>query len=192
MKRLWALVFGGLLTASAGWATAYWSIEVRGGSRLYSLDKPVSKGRVFLFHRYPDGVYMSLAAGEVVRVDTLSEAPAPDRLAPGQTVYVGPPLSGAGAAPRAAAGPVAPPPDSMAGDSAYYGDYGYSGWGWGGGGYVPPPRPPGPVPPSRIGPNGFPILAPPGSPGSTPPPIGANGYPILAPAPPVVAPRRPQ
>ena len=70
-------------------------------------------------------------------------------------------------------------------DSSYgYGDYDY----WGGG-YVPPPRP-GPVPPSRIGPNGYPILAPPGTAGSVPPPIGPNGYPIISPPPPVVAPRR--
>ena len=47
-----------------------------------------------------------------------------------------------------------------------------------------PPRPvPSPRVPSRIGPNGFPIIAPPGSPGSVPPPIGANGYPILSPPP---------
>ena len=76
----------------------------------------------------------------------------------------------------------APPPD-------YSYDYGYGYWG--GGGYVPPGPPPGHQVPTRIGPNGFPILAPPGSPGSVPPPIGPNGFPILAPSPPVVSPRRP-
>ena len=32
----------------------------------------------------------------------------------------------------------------------------------------------------RIGPNGFPILAPPGAPGGSPLPIGANGFPVLS------------
>jgi hypothetical protein len=35
----------------------------------------------------------------------------------------------------------------------------------------------------RIGPNGFPILAPPNGPGGTPPPIGSNGFPVLSKAP---------
>ncbi|MGE5413110.1 MAG: hypothetical protein ACM3NW_02975 [Syntrophomonadaceae bacterium] len=190
MKRLATLLFGGLLAAAWGLSSTYYAIEVKGGSRLYAVDKPVQKGRVLLFHRYPDGVYMSLSAGEVGRIVTLSEAPEPERHAPGETLYIGPPLSGAGASPPVSRGPVGPPPDSEYGDYGY-GDYGYYGSGWGGG-YVPPPRPPGPVPPSRIGPNGFPIIAPPGSPGSTPLPIGANGFPILAPPPPVPQPRRPQ
>jgi hypothetical protein len=38
------------------------------------------------------------------------------------------------------------------------------------------PGTPGSTPP-QIGPNGTPILAPPGAPGSTPPPVGPNGYP---------------
>lgn len=187
MKHLWALVFGGLLAASAGLSATFYAIEVKGGSRLYAVDKPVRKGRVVLFHRYPDGVYMSLAAGEVGGIVTLAEPPEPDRHAPGETLYIGPPLSGPSAPAPPVTGPVAPPPDSGYGDYAY-GDYGYYGWGWGGGGSMPPSRP---APPSRIGPNGFPILAPPGSPGSTPPPIGPNGFPILAP-PPAAQPRRPQ
>jgi hypothetical protein len=35
----------------------------------------------------------------------------------------------------------------------------------------------------RIGPNGFPILAPPNGPGGTPLPIGSNGFPVLGKAP---------
>src|SRR5262249_5411458 len=68
--------------------------------------------------------------------------------------------------------------------------YGYGYWG---GGTLPPPRPV-PAPPAggpNIGPNGFPIIAPPGSPRSVPPPIGSNGVPIIAPLPPVAAPRKP-
>ena len=76
--------------------------------------------------------------------------------------------------------PPSPPPsysDAYV-DSGYYGYTDYYG-----GGYFPPLPGPSPRVPSRIGPNGYPIIAPPGSPGSVPPPIGANGYPILAPPP---------
>jgi hypothetical protein len=189
MNRLTLLLLGGLLAAVTGLSSSYYALELKGGSRLYAVDKPLQKGRVYLFHRYPDGTYMSLPALEVASVSTLTEAPAPDRHAPGETLYIGPPLSGP-SAPAPPAGAVAAPAPS----DGFYGEggYGYSDWGWGGG-YVPPSRPPGPVAPGRIGPNGYPILAPTGSPGSTPPPIGANGFPIIsppAPAPPVASPRR--
>ncbi len=185
MKRTVGLGFFAIFAASLLFSTSYYVLEVRGGSRIYALDRPVRKGPVVLFHRYPDGDYMSLQAGEVEKVAALEEPPQPDRLAPGQTVFVGPALEGPGyqAPPTktAESAPAAPTWDSS---------YGYSGWYWGGGGYFPPsaPRPPQPAPPSRIGPNGFPILAPPGSPGSTPPPIGPNGFPVLSPRPPSVLP----
>ncbi len=183
MKRTVGLGVFAIFTASLLFSTSYYVLEIRGGSRIYALDRPVRKGPVVLFHRYPDGDYMSLQAGEVERVASLEEPPQPDRLAPGQAVFIGPALEGPGyqAPPTVQAAPTS--------DYGYGYDYGYSGGYWGGG-YFPPsrPRPPQPVPPSRIGPNGFPILAPPGSPGSTPPAIGPNGFPILSPRPPSVLP----
>lgn len=185
MKRITGLVFAAILIASSASSMTYYVLQVRGGSRIYSVDPPVRKGRQLLFHRYPDGTYMSLAASEVEKV-TPAEGPVPPAagvLAPGQTVFVGPALLG----PNYEA-PASPPPDYVV-TSGY--DEGYSGMYWGGG-YIPP-RPPGPPPsrpgPSHIGPNGFPIIAPPGTPGSAPPVIGPNGYPILSP--PSPAPRRP-
>jgi hypothetical protein len=177
---LWLLAGFFAATASLADMKTYYALELRGGSRVYAVDKPVQKGRVLVFHRYPDGVYLSLSASEVEKIATVqSEAPpAPaEKLAPGGMLYVGPALHG-----PAYEAPPAPPSDSSVEPygSAY--GYGYSDYYWGGGD-VPSPRPPGPVPPSRIGPNGFPILAPPGSPGSVPPPIGPNGFPILAPPP---------
>jgi hypothetical protein len=180
MKRLVFWGLSGLLAATASLAGSmtYYVLDLRGGSKVYSLDPPVRKGRVLLFHRYPDGVYVSLSAAEVEKVSTLEADPPPaEKLAPGATLYVGPALSG----PNYEAPPALPASsyDNYV-DSGYYGygDYDY------GGGYFPPPRPvPPPRVPSRIGPNGFPIIAPPGSPGSVPPPIGPNGYPILAPPP---------
>lgn len=188
MKRTTLLLVGGLLASVTGLSSSYYAIELKGGSRLYAVDKPVQKGRVYLFHRYPDGTYMSLPAVEVGGVSTLAEAPSPDPHGPGETLYIGPALSGPSAPAPAIAAPSGPPPSD-----AFYGDGGYGSydWGWGGGGgYVPPVRPPAGTPPSRIGPNGYPILAPPGSPGSTPPPIGPNGFPVLSPQPPVAVPRR--
>ena len=181
MKRAASLAFAGILAASLAYPMAYYVLEVRGGSRIYALDRPVRKGRVVLFRRHPDGDYVSLPAEEVVKISTSEEPPKPDTPDPGQAVFVGPALEGPGfEVPREPA-QVAPPVGYF--DSGY----GYYGWSWGGG-YVRPPRPPLPAPPSRIGSNGFPILAPAGSPGSTPPPIGSNGFPVLSPPPSVPQP----
>jgi hypothetical protein len=186
MKRAAGIVFAAILAASEGFATSYYALEIHGGSRIYATDKPVRKGRTVLFHRYPDGVYMSLAASEVAEVVSVAEPPAPDGLAPGQSKYIGQATFGPYA--EIPSAPLAPPP-AMTMD--YSGDYGYYGSYWGGGGYVPP-RPPGPgaLAPPRIGPNGFPILAPPGTAGSRPPNIGPNGFPIISPPPPVAVPRQ--
>jgi hypothetical protein len=147
-----------------------------------------------LFHRYPDGVYMSVSSSELVKVETAQEPPpaatgSSAKFGPGDVRYIGGILNGPGRpVPEHPASPEAP----AYGDSGYggYVDYGY-GYGYGGGGYVPPrPAPPPTAGGPSIGPNGFPIIAPPGSPGAVPPPIGSNGFPIIAPQPPVVAPRR--
>jgi hypothetical protein len=180
MRRAKSLVFAGLWAASSALASTYYALEVRGGSKVFSVDRPILKGRVYLFHRYPDGVFMSLAASEVDGVLSLDEPAPSEKLAPGQAVYVGGVMPGSAFAAAAAQVPAVAPPGPDAGDMDS--GYGYYGSYWGGGGYFPPPRPPAPAPPSRIGPNGYPILAPPGSPGSTPSPIGPNGFPVLAPA----------
>ncbi len=194
MNRMLGCFLAGVLAASASPAAPakYYALELKGGSRVFSMDVPLRKGRVLVFHSYPDGTYMSLEAAEVEKVTALeAEPPSSEKLAPGQTLYVGNPVEGPGYE--------MPPAPPQAVEYPAYADpgYGYSGYYWGGGGgywgggggYFPPTRPPGPPPPSRIGPNGFPILAPPGSPGSAPPRIAPNGYPILAP-PPQAAPRR--
>ncbi len=137
---------------------------------------------------------MSVSSSELVKVETAQEPPpvatgSSEKFGPGDVRYIGGALHGPGhPAPEHPASPEAPA-YSDAGSGGYI-DYGY-GYGYGGGGYVPPrPVPPPAAGGPNIGPNGFPILAPPGSPGSVPPPIGSNGFPILAPQPPVVAPRR--
>ena len=189
MKRIfvYVLLAFGVAAAALSGPVKYYAIDLHGGSQIFSVDLPLRKGRVLLFHRYPDGTYMSLSAAEVEKVTTLEAkpAPTPGELAPGQTVYVGPVLHG----PAFQAPPSTGPDVVVSAPSYDYGDYGYGYWS---GDYVPPipPGPPSPHAPSRIGPNGFPILAPPGTPGSVPPPIGPNGFPIIAPQPPVASPRR--
>jgi hypothetical protein len=186
MNRSTCLVFSGILVSSTLLSMPYYALELHGGSRIYANDPPVRRGRLILFHRYPDGAYMSLAAAEVERVVEAEEPPRQSgKLMPGDTVFIGPALEGPGHQPQK---PAARPDMSYGTDSGYGG---YAGLGWGG--YLPPPQPPGPPPPfvpSRIGPNGFPIIAPPGSPGSIPPATGPNGFPILSPQPPLVSPRR--
>jgi hypothetical protein len=175
MKRAAGLTIASIFAAFLASASSYYALEVRGGSRVYAADEPVRKGRMMLFHRYPDGVYMSLAASEVEKVVAVQEPPQPAGLAPGQEISIGSSLPG----PRFVAPPATDASQLVYPVSTDQG-YGYSGSYWGGGGYVPP-RPPVPPSPSRIGPNGFPILAPAGAAGSTPPPIGPNGFPVLAP-----------
>lgn len=177
MNRLLCCFLAGALVSITLHAASgrYYAIELKGGSRVFSADPPIRKGRTLLFHSYPEGTYMSVPAAEVERVATLdAEPPKADKLSPGQTLYVGNAVEGPGYEM-----PSPPPP----GPATPYLDpgYGYTADYWGGGGYYPPPRPPVRPPhvPSRIGPNGYPILAPPGSPGSVPPSIGPNGYPIL-------------
>ena len=188
MKRAAGLALTSIFAASLASAASYYALQVKGGSRVYALDEPVRKGRVMLFHRYPDRVYTSLAASEVEKVILLQEPPREaGGLAPGQEVFIGTALPG----PSYVAPPAAATSQAVSVDPGYGYGYGYTGSSWGG--YVPPrpPVPPLTAPPSRIGPNGFPILAPPGSPGSAPPAIGSNGFPVLVPQTAAPAPRRP-
>jgi hypothetical protein len=152
-------------------------IELRGNARIFALDVPVRKGRLYLFHRYPDGVFMSVPAEDVLGVAATTVAPVPKTP---DTVMLG--ETGEGHPADQVAAPTAPHPMSY--DMGYGGYYGYGYWPCFGCNVPPSPPASGPPPPSLVGPNGFPLL--PGSP--PPPPIGPNGFPILNP-PPVASPR---
>jgi len=63
-------------------------IELRGNSRILALDTPVRRGRLYLFHRYPDGVYMSVPAEDVLGIASTrveSTPPPPDTVVLGPT-----------------------------------------------------------------------------------------------------------
>ena len=176
---LWAALLALSVEAAAALPPgSLFVMELKGGARVYALDHPLQKGRTLVFHRYPDGVYTSLAADEVERILAGATEPRSKKMQPGDWKSLGPMAEDMGRDPNAPAREALSYEPTVMDDSW--------GYGWGGGGRPPrPPRPPAPVPtPLPIGPNGFPILAPPGSPGSTPPPIGQNGYPIISPPPP--------
>jgi hypothetical protein len=147
-------------------------IELKGNARILATDVPVRKGRVYLFHRYPDGVYMSVAAEDVLGIAATT---APAAQEDNDTVALGPTGEGISNGPSVPAnfGSGAPSATYDQGYPGYYGDC-FGCWG-------PPVRPPhaGTPPPALVGPNGFPLV-----PGSPPPnPIGPNGFPIIAPPP---------
>jgi hypothetical protein len=167
---VFALLLLSLPSRSAGKTIR--QIELRGNARIYSSDVPVRRGRLYLFHRYPDGLYMSVAAEDVLGI---AATQSDERPKTGNTVVLGP--TGEGRPRETARSRQESAAASESYDQAYPGYYGYCY-----GCYVPPAPPPGPVPPppALVGPNGFPL--PPGSP--PPLPIGPNGFPILAPSPP--------
>jgi hypothetical protein len=146
-------------------------LELRGHGRILAADNPVLKGRLFLFHRYPDGVFLSIPAEEVLGIATTTVKTDAEGFRPGETILLGP--TGEGRAPEPKREPGIPEDSMMRSDFPYGVDlYGCCGPG------PRPPRPPVPPPPALVGPNGFPL-----APGIKPPEIGPNGFPILAPTP---------
>jgi hypothetical protein len=178
MRRKLPAAFLAVFAAAAVQAGSLFVLELKGGARVFALDRPVAKGRVVLFHRHPDGIYTSISAEEVLKIAPAGSADRTDRFQPGELMVLGGDIEG-----RALEGVGSPPEPPQTRPAYQPSDYGYGvpwGYGWGAR-PAPVPRPPPRAVPTTIGPNGFPILAPRGSPGSTPPPIGSNGFPIIAP-----------
>ena len=146
-------------------------LELRGDARILSLDTPVRNGRVLLFHRYPDGVLLSVPATDVLGVSKTNVPTNVEGLRQTETIFLGPTGEGHAVEPTS-------PPAASASDSGMSFDYGYADYGYGCCSGPRPPRP-GALPPALVGPNGYPM-----APGTKPLPIGSNGFPILAPTPP--------
>ena len=171
-------VAAALLAPAAARADRFWALQLEGGSVILSLDPPQERGAVVVFHRSPDGTFSSVPSREVRRI-TIAEGPSrrkPPSL-DGQILIFGRDSEDwdwldrereREAAERTAS---REPPERA---------YGVPMWGSSSLPNRPPlrPAPPGRV---RVGPNGFPVLSPPGAPGSIPTPIGPNGYPVLSP-----------
>jgi hypothetical protein len=161
------IAFGCATVVSAG---SLYVLELKGGARVFALDRPLEKGRVLVFHRHPDGVFTSISAAEVARIAPASTADRIEKFQPGDLMVLGHDVEG----PVNEAGPrSSSPPASGAAYSTP--DYGYGGygmyWGYGTGGGRRPTLPPPPrlLPPPLVGPNGYP--------GTPQLPIGPNGFP---------------
>lgn len=168
------------LPATAVRADRFWTLQLRGGSILMSLDAPEERGPILVFHRAPDGAFSSLRTGDVLRI-SLAEGPPkkPKKSLDGEILVLG-----RDADPPDVTAPM-PPPAEPPEEYASYPAPTYGGFAYG-----PPHRRHVRFrPPTTIGPNGFPILTPPGFPGSVPPAIGPNGFPILMPTPLPASPR---
>lgn len=175
MRRYFLLALLGFSFASLAAAQRVYQIDLRGNARLLSRDRPVQKGRLALFHRHPDGVFLSVPEQEIVRVTELANL-ASKALLPGEAIDVGP--TGGNdrfqvTAPEASAAPgpgnASTPYGSMTPGYYGYGGAPRSGGGAGVGGF--------PAAPPLAAPNGFPM-----SPGATPPVVGPNGFPTMVPA----------
>ena len=171
MRRYFLLALLGFSFASLAAAQKVYQIDLRGNVRLLSRDRPVHKGRLALFHRHSDGVFLSVPEQEIVRVTELANLASKAPL-PGEAIDVGP--TGGNdrfkvTAPEATAAPGPGPYGSMTPGSYGYGGAPRSGGGTGVGGFA--------AAPPLAAPNGFPM-----SPGATPPVVGPNGFPTMVPA----------
>jgi hypothetical protein len=167
MRRYFLLALLGFSFASLVTAQRVYQIDLRGNARLLSRDRPVQKGRRALFHRHPDGVFLSVPEQEIVRVTELANV-ASKALLPGQAIDVGP-TGGNDRFQTALEASAAPEPGNAStpyGSMTAYGGPPRSSGGAGVGSFA--------AAPSLAAPNGFPM-----SPGATPPTIGPNGFPTI-------------
>ncbi len=90
MRRCLLLAFLTLCVTSLAPAQTIYEIELRGDARLLSKDRPVQRGRLALFHRYPDGLFTSIPEEEIVRIETTEVSAKSKTLKPGETIELGP------------------------------------------------------------------------------------------------------
>lgn len=156
-------VAAAFLASDAARADRFWALQLEGGSVILSLDPPQERGAVVVFHRSPDGTFSSLPSREVRRI-TIAEGPArrKPRSLDGQILIFGRDSEDRDWLDRerereAAARPATREPPEPASPAPMWGAVGFASR------PTLRPAPPGRV---RVGPNGFPVLSPPGSPGS--------------------------
>jgi len=140
MRRYLLLALLGFSFASVATTQTVYQIDLRGNARLLSRDRPVHKGRLALFHRHPDGVFLSVPEQEIVRVTELANL-ASKALLPGEAIDVGPTGGNDRSQVTAPEASAAPGPGNASG----YGGPPRNGRGAGVGGFTAA-RPMGPMP----------------------------------------------
>ncbi|MEP6802295.1 MAG: hypothetical protein ABJC07_10180 [Acidobacteriota bacterium] len=170
------LAAAALAAPASARADRLWTLRLKGGALVLSLDPPEERGRLLVFHRAPEGALSSLPADTVSRI-SIATGPAkkPRGSLDGQVLLLGHDLDPdeRDEDSRAEAGGSLRPPARAGEDFAYVSAYG-------GSRYLPGP---GLAPPDRARslarPNGFPSVPSGGVAGGEALPIGPNGFPIL-------------
>jgi hypothetical protein len=90
MNRFLINLSGGVLLSGLAAAQSVYEIDLRDRANYLSSDRPVERGRVVLFHRYPDGALLSIQKDEVARVARVPAAATNRALMPGEAIDVGP------------------------------------------------------------------------------------------------------
>jgi hypothetical protein len=140
MRRYLLLALLGFSFASVATTQTVYQIDLRGNARLLSRERPVHKGHLALFHRHPDGVFLSVPEQEIVRVTELANL-ASKALLPGEAIDVGPTGGNDRSHVTAPEASAAPGP----GNASSYGGAPRNGRGAGVGGFAAT-RPMGPMP----------------------------------------------
>jgi len=78
------------MPAAAAAATPdLYRVELAGNTSVWAQDRPQQTGTSLVFHRYPDGVLMSIKSADVKRISVSKPQPTNKQLAPGQQVDIG-------------------------------------------------------------------------------------------------------
>ena len=89
MRRFLLTLIAGGLIASVTEAQSVYEIELRDHATYLATDRPIERGRVVVFHRYPDGALLSIQKDEVARVARVPGGAANRALVPGEAIDVG-------------------------------------------------------------------------------------------------------
>jgi len=93
---LWSAGIAGMPAAAAAATSELYRVELAGNTSVWAQDRPHQSGTSLVFHRYPDGVLMSIKSADVKRISVSKPQPTNKQLTPGQQVDIG--YTGSGAA----------------------------------------------------------------------------------------------
>lgn len=89
MRRILLVSFAGVLLSGLAAAQSIYEIDLQDHANYLSSDRPIERGRVVVFHRYPDGALLSIQKDEVARVARVPAGAMNRALMPGEAIDVG-------------------------------------------------------------------------------------------------------